>query len=243
MRARARGAPLPNPTPFPTSLPLALVVNPRGQRCTAHAHPPSVAAKACVRHKTSQARREREQIIPDSHDLPARVRLRRPCNGSCQAEGVVTRERARSTDPRFHARTQQPAGAAIDPSGSISCASDAAAAALADRAESESMPRGSLARFAAAAHRDGWARPMWGESDPFGLRAQRDVPAAAAAAASAFSLCLGTLGRMAWPPGPCQANRSVRTRGGSRDRAARTSSRVAHQHARCPTRRCSFLLC
>lgn len=62
--------------PFPTSLPLVLVVNPRGQRCTAHAHPLSVAAKACVRAcVTRQARREREQII------------RHPCNGSCQADG------------------------------------------------------------------------------------------------------------------------------------------------------------
>ena len=108
-----------------------------------------------------------------------RVRLRRPCNGSCQAKGVVTRERARSTDPRFHARTQQPAGAAIDPSGSISCASDAAAAALADRAESQSLPRAPRAPRRLA---EMWgARAIPSACDNAATRqAQRDVPAAAA---------------------------------------------------------------
>lgn len=106
MRARARGAPLPNPTPpFPTSLPLILVVNPGGQRCTAHARPLSVARprRACVCCVTRHARpgREREQNYSRQ---PRSARggfafAARTCNGSCQAERVVT--------PRKHARTQK----------------------------------------------------------------------------------------------------------------------------------------
>lgn len=90
-------------------------------------------------------------------------------------------------------------------SGSIS---DAAAAALADRGESESLPRApSRARF--AAHRDGWPRCGGRERaipsacgnaarGRHNVTSQQPLPVAA----SAFSLCLGTLGRVAWPGQP-----------------------------------------